>query len=161
MSAKDLVIKVAGPEEASTIHHVIMDAYAEYKTRQIPSSALDETQHSISKELSSGHESAAICWFDKKPIGVVKFHTDNGLYFSRLSVISEFRRKGVATEIINWLERYAKSLGESIIWCKVRKDETQNVRLYSKLGFSVVGETTLIKGSNTRLSLVIMSKSLK
>lgn len=61
----------------------------------------------------------------------------NSLYFGSLSVLENFRRKGVTRQLISFLESKAKGLGLSSISCETVL-ETGNPSIFQRLGFSAM-----------------------
>ena len=80
----------------------------EYKDVIPPSSALEETVQTISTALKDG-EKVLISYMGDEPVGMVRFQlNDHGVYFYRLSVMPEMQGRGIAKELVKFLEVYAK-----------------------------------------------------
>lgn len=77
------------------------------------------------------------------------------LYFSRLSVFPSAQRKGLATQLVHYIEQYATNRHLKYVICKVRKSENGNVRLYTGLGYQIVEEDI-----NRGVPTVTMVKSM-
>lgn len=151
-------IKLAKLEDVSIIHDVMKDAFKQYKDEVPPSSALDETFQSISASLQSGDQ-ALISYLKGKPVGMVRFRIeDNQLYFYRLSVISEKQGQGIAKKIIQSLEEYAKSKGNTIMFCMVRLSVGKNIRLYHSMGYSIYKEAEVKNSNGKTLKVAYMQK---
>jgi ribosomal protein S18 acetylase RimI-like enzyme len=127
-------------EDPLTIIQVLHAAYKRYECDPIPSSALLETEHTIIENLQHG-----ITIFSAKlrgeVVGIVKYQdTNEGAYFSRLAVLPSFQGQGIASKLIHFLTKHAHSKKHQTIYCKVRKSEPDNVRLYKKSGFFITKE---------------------
>lgn len=147
--------------KAAEAIYVIHEAFKRYETDPQPSSALNETEHTILNELKQGTELFGI-YNHNELIGIVKCLLKNEyIYFSRLSVLPKNQGKGVATRLIKYLEDYSIENNRFVSQCKVRKNEKENIALYSKLGYEIVNEETIINANGDEISTVTMSKQLK
>lgn len=89
-----MVIRFATTSEAAVVHDLMIKAFIEYNNESPPSSALDETVHSVLDALEKGK--STIAFDENRPVGMVRFQLKNeGLYFYRLSVIPEKQGKGI------------------------------------------------------------------
>ncbi|MCM3163537.1 GNAT family N-acetyltransferase [Metabacillus litoralis] len=128
-----MVIRFATTSEAAVVHDLMIKAFIEYNNESPPSSALDETVHSVLDALEKG-EKALIAFDENRPVGMVRFQLKNeGLYFYRLSVIPEKQGKGIGKKILSSIEDYANKVGVSTILCKVRMTVPKNINLYSSI----------------------------
>lgn len=76
-----------------------------------------------------------------------------------LAVKRSFRRMGIGTQIVTWLEKVALTAGAFNIFLQVRAKNTGAVEFYRNLGFQVVDEKTgYYRGVETGL---IMGKTLR
>ena len=145
------------PAEAVKVIH---QAFKRYETDPQPSSALNETENSIQSELKQGTEMFGVYDQDEL-IALVKCVLYNeSIYFSRLSVLPEKQGNGVATNLINYLEGYAKQKNRFVSTCKVRKSEKNNIELYSKLGYKIVKEEIIVNKNGDEIPTVTMQKNL-
>lgn len=114
------MIRLATEKDAHLIHKIMLSVFEEYRNSDVPSGALNETVTSIEEALRDETEQALLYYKDGIPVGTVRFNMDgNSLYFFRLSVCPEARRRGIAKAMLSWLENYAKEQGITEIWCKV------------------------------------------
>ena len=61
----------------------MLEAFAEYDSYDIPSSAMNESVSAIKQSIQNGSEQAILCCIDGKPLGSVRFKMDeDSLYFS-------------------------------------------------------------------------------
>lgn len=56
------------------------------------------------------------------------------LYIYDLAVDPEFRRQGVATALIGWLQRHAATVGAWVVYVQADPPDAPAVALYTKLG---------------------------
>lgn len=139
---------------------VIHQAFKRYESDPQPSSALNETADSISTEIKQGTEMFGI-YDNDELIALVKcVLNEEFIYFSRLSVLPENQGKGVATNLVNYLESYAVQNNIFVSKCKVRKSEKNNIALYSKLGYKIVKEEIIINKNGDEIPALTMQKNL-
>ena len=139
---------------------VIHQAFKRYETDPQPSSALNETADSISTELKQGTEMFGV-YDNDELIALVKcILNEEFIYFSRLSVLPKNQGKGVATNLVNYLEDYAVKNNIFVSKCKVRKSEKDNIALYSKLGYKIVKEEIIINKNGDEIPALTMQKNL-
>ncbi|QXE00789.1 GNAT family N-acetyltransferase [Terribacillus sp. DMT04] len=155
------MILLAKLSHAEEIHRTMLAAFEEYRFSNAPSSALEETVDTIASSLRNGEEKAFLFWREKKVIGVVRFKEQKEhVYFFRLSVRPEERRRGVARQLIAALERYAASRRLFTLQCQVRLSVAKNIALYEQNGFYISDRTTVRKQNGTRIETVHMTKEL-
>ena len=142
------------------IIRIIHAAFERYKNDPMPSSALFETAGTIAKELQSGLKVFGI--FDNGELcGVVKATTNvDYIYFARLAVLPNQQRKGIASALLLYLEAYAKELKLQRIECKVRKSESDNIRLYENIGYKIVKEEQTQSPTGFIMDTVTMEKMI-
>ena len=158
----DVIIKLAEEDEAiKSVYQVMLDAFAEYSNHGIPSSAMNESVTSIQQAILKGSEQAVLACISGKPLGSARLILeDDSLYFKRLSVSPEARRKGMAKKMIQWLEEYAKETGKGKIYCRVRKDTPLNIELYHHFDFEISKEETIINKDGNVIDTVLMGKTV-
>lgn len=138
----------------------IHQAFKRYESDPQPSSALNETADSISTEIKQGTEMFGV-YDNDELIALVKcVLNEEFIYFSRLSVLPENQGKGVATNLVNYLESYAVQNNIFVSKCKVRKSEKNNIALYSKLGYKIVKEEIIINKNGDEIPALTMQKNL-
>jgi ribosomal protein S18 acetylase RimI-like enzyme len=141
---------LAQPEDAATVHDLMLQAFSVYRDSVPPSSALDETIESIMQSLKHGKE-AVILYVENKPVA--------SLYFYRLSVIPAFQGKGMAKQLIQWLETYAKECGKESLSCKVRMSVSRNIALYESIGF-YIEEKEIVHRDGVDIPVANMKKEI-
>ena len=143
------------------IIRIIHAAFERYKNDPMPSSALLETAETVEKEQQSGLKVFGI-FDDGELFGVVKVTTyADYLYFARLAVLPNQQRKGIASALLLFLESYAKEQKLQRIECKVRKSETDNIRLYENLGYKIVKEELTQSPTGFIMGTVTMEKTIR
>lgn len=146
-------VRPARSEEALAIHAVTQAAYAEYREQSAPSAALLELGREVQERMARGEFRAAIAFAPDvlpgvKPAlaGAVRFKVDQrGLYFFRLAVAPEFRGRGVARVLLDFLEQEAVRSHVHKLWCQVRLIVPRNVALYESRGFRIVARHTVVR----------------
>lgn len=159
-TADKLEIREVGVEQADLVWKIVNASFEEYRNSEAPSSALMETVEHVRQALSNGREHALVCYLNGQPAGTVRFYVEEGLYFRRLGVLPDYRRKGVSRSLIMWLEKYARENGEHRIWCYTRASVPRNMAMYRKLGYSLIEEREVERHSTT-VNVATFSKSLR
>ncbi|KMK76779.1 GNAT family N-acetyltransferase [Alkalihalobacillus pseudalcaliphilus] len=155
-----MFIKLATISEAALIHDVMIQAFSVYRNEKPPSSALEETIQFVSVALEKG-EQAFIAFEEHKPVGIVRFQVkEDNLYFYRLAVIPTKQGQGIATELLQSLECYAKKKELTSIQCKVRVTVPRNIQLYSSIGYNVFHSEMISKPNGMTIDVVSMMKEL-
>lgn len=67
---------------------------------------------------------------------------DEALYFGRLAVHPRYQNNGIATQLVDEVERIAKAEGFKEVTCAVRIALRKNIDFFEKLGYAIVGEGT-------------------
>ncbi|TFE28223.1 GNAT family N-acetyltransferase [Cohnella luojiensis] len=134
-------------------------AFEEYRTAIPPSSALEETDESVSKALREGSESAAILYEDDTAAAMVRFkYIGDAIYFFRLSVVPNRRRRGYARQLVKWIEKQGISKGLNISRCKVRQSVQNNLVLYQDMGYEIVDTELVVRPQGTVKALTMEKK---
>ena len=134
-------------QDALIVHQLTQIAYAEYLATSAPSSATLETAPEVREAMATGRFAALIAESDGRAVGAVRFRVDaQGLYFFRLAVHPDFRRRGVAQEFLNHLTAEASRRRANRLWCQVRMMVPQNVALYRKNEFALIGNHVVVRG---------------
>ena len=128
----------ARPEEAALVHHVMQAAFAEYaQTLAPPSSSHAETVAEV--ELAMAEGGAVLAWDGPLPVGTARYRLEpDHLYVGRVGVLPAYRRRGIASMLMEWMEDQARRQGKSAIQVGVRMSLPGNLALYRKLGYEVV-----------------------
>ena len=144
LAAPSVVVREVTADSALMIHALTQEAYAEYEATT-PSSALVETAREVAGSMRAGRVRAAMGQLRDSGVGVacVRFRVATGmLEFFRLAVVPSARGRGVASELLRWLEATAQREGAEALACSVRMRVGRNRRLYTRRGFRQVAERT-------------------
>lgn len=157
----EVSIRQALPEDADTIHSLMLISFDEYRSSIPPSSALEETSEGILEALRNGSESAAILYEDDVAVAMVRYKFEgDAIYFFRLSVIPSKRRRGYAKKLVKWIERQGTSKGMNASRCKVRQTVQNNVRMYQDMGYEII-DTELVVRPTGSVKALTLEKSLR
>lgn len=69
----------------------------------------------------------------------------NSLYIGDLYVIPKFRRKRIATKLINFIDSIKRNLNKKYLLLDVKKKNYNARKFYKKIGFEILGENKLKK----------------
>ena len=142
MAAPGIVVRQVTADSAPTIHALTQQAYAEYEATT-PSSALVETAREVAESMRIGGVRVAMGRLPDSGVGVacVRFRVATGmLEFFRLAVVPSARGRGVASELLRWLEATARHEVAEALTCSVRVRVGRNLRLYTRHGYRQVAE---------------------
>jgi ribosomal protein S18 acetylase RimI-like enzyme len=120
--------------DAALVLRLIHEGFASLKGRIVPESgAFAETVESVGRALAQGGALASI---GGAPAGCVLFRREaDALYLGRLAVLPEFRRRGVAAALVQFVETQARRQGLARLTLGVRLALADNRRLFGALGF--------------------------
>lgn len=153
-------LAVAGPSDAARLLSLVEGAFREYDGRLLPpSGAHRETTESLCRRLSTGTATVAVV--DDADAGCVfsEAHDDGYLYFSRLSVLPQFRNRGVARALIDHVESHARSNGAAGVRLGVRLQLEHLIVRYERLGYRIT--KVLTHDGYAEPTYVLMEKSLR
>jgi GNAT superfamily N-acetyltransferase len=106
-----------------------------------PSSVLKETAADFAARLKS--EACFVIEAEGRLVGsVFCAPQDDALYVGRLAVVPAWRRRGVASALIEAAKAEARRIGARRITLKARIALASNIALFSRHGFAVVAEET-------------------
>jgi predicted N-acetyltransferase YhbS len=121
---------------------VIKAAFAEYRgVLDPPSSAERKTLEIVREELQHGHALVAeiVAEIDAEIVGCVLYHPRaDGWYIDRLSVLPAHRGQGIATEMMNLIERRARAAGAPALTLGVRLVLEAQQAYYRRLGYEPI-----------------------
>ncbi|RUS53675.1 hypothetical protein QI30_14685 [Kurthia sp. 3B1D] len=146
---------------ASEALPIMLAAFERYKEDPQPSSALKETIESLEQELENGVYCIGYQLEDEL-VAMSKYKwMPNALYFSRLSVLPSYQRRGIASKLVDELARMALAQHKAFLQCKVRKIENGNIALYTKLGFTITTEELYTNLNGEVMAIVSMEKIIQ
>lgn len=132
-----VVLREAVDRDAPALVRLMHAAFAEYLGRlDPPSAAHTESIESVRKRLNEG--SAVLALVNDQPAGFAFYQPqDTHLYFSRLSVVPEWRRQGVGRALIDYVEAQARQRGFQGVRLGVRVQLPELQARYERLGYQV------------------------
>lgn len=155
--AAEIVLEFAGPERAAEVRELMFAAFREYDgVLTVPSSAMSETLEDTAGHIAAGGAVLATC--EGRLVGSGRFEMrDDHVYIGRLSVLPEFRGRGIGALMMTALEQRGASLGAPEARIGVRTLLPKNVALYERLGYVV---TDTYKHPRGEEIIVDMAKKL-
>jgi ribosomal protein S18 acetylase RimI-like enzyme len=133
-----LRVRRAREDEAEIVHRVTQAAFEEYRgLLPVESGALSESVQDVHNALKEG--GAILAVLDDEPVGAARWLREpDGLYVGRVAVLPTYRRQGIASALMRFLEDLAPELGADAIRIGVRESLPNNLKLYQALGYEVV-----------------------
>ncbi|HLZ72179.1 MAG TPA: GNAT family N-acetyltransferase [Dehalococcoidia bacterium] len=133
-----LTLSETTPSDAETVAAVTLAAYAEYRLTLVPPSGVfSEALADVRRDLA--HGGGVIASLGGEAVACARYECDPAggfLYFGRLAVLPAHRRRGIAGQIVRWLEERALGLGLPEVRLGARLSLPANIRLYEGLGYT-------------------------
>lgn len=131
-------LETAGPDDAALVWRIMQEAFAEHEdVLRPPSSSHGESVEEVEAAIREG--GAVLVWDGVTPVGSARYRREeDALYVGRVSVLPSYRRCGIATLMMAWMERRALELGLSRVRAGVRMSLPSNVEMYRRLGYRLV-----------------------
>ena len=129
--------------DALRVNELLALAHGAFRDLAIdpPSSALKETAADFAARLRS--ETCFVVEVDGRLIGLVFCaRQHDALYIGRLAVAAEWRRRGVASALLEAAKDEARRIGAARITLGARIALASNIALFKRHGFAVTGEET-------------------
>src|SRR5262245_60711478 len=97
-------VRLATPDDALLMHDTMQRAFAEYiGVLRVPSSSHAETVDDVRRALVVG--GGVLAWSEGACVGSARFVLEpDTLYVGRVAVVPEFRRRGVASLLMRFIE---------------------------------------------------------
>jgi GNAT superfamily N-acetyltransferase len=132
-----ITLREAGSEDAQVLLHLVRAAFEEYEgVLDPPSGAHNETIDTVRRRLARG--AAVLASVADEPVGFAFYEPDEGLlYFGRLSVLPEWRNKGIGSALLDYVERFARETGAAGVRLGVRLQLPHLVARYERLGYRI------------------------
>jgi ribosomal protein S18 acetylase RimI-like enzyme len=130
-------LREATMEDAATLLRLMHSSFEEYLgLLDPPSAAHDETVETVRERLKRG--SAVVAFIDDEPAGFAFYHPqDSHLYFGRLSVLPQYRQRGVGRTLVEYVEKRAMESGSEGVRLGVRVQLPHLKDWYERLGYTV------------------------
>jgi len=126
-------------DDAPRIFALTLAAYEEYRHTLVPPSGVfGEDLAAVRRDLELG--GGVIARLAGAPVACARYEIDPAgefLYFGRLAVLPAYRRRGIAAQIVRWLEARALALGLPEVRLGARLSLPGNIHLYANLGYSI------------------------
>ncbi len=154
----EIVLEFVGPERAAEVRALMLAAFREYdEVLTVPSSAMVETIEDVAKHIAAGGAVLAIA--DGQCVGSGRFEMrEDHVYIGRLSVLPDFRGRGIGALMMTALEQRGAALGAPEARIGVRTLLPRNIQLYERLGYVVTATYKHPRGDEI---IVDMAKPLR
>lgn len=134
-----LTIREATIDESELIYHVMIESFKEYNGKlNPPSGALMETVDHTIHTFNIGGGAALAC-DGAKVVGSARYKpVADYMYIGRVSVLPEFRGKGICKALLHFVENKAREQGFMESRVEVRLSIPENIKLYEWLQYEVI-----------------------
>jgi GNAT superfamily N-acetyltransferase len=134
-----LAIMPATIDDAELMRRITQEAFAEYIGVLRPESGVHtETVEDVRQFLARG--GGVIAWLSDEPVGTARYEPRDGfLYVGRVAVLPGHRGRGIASAMMRYLEGTARQLSLGGMQVGVRMSLPDNLALYRRLGYELVG----------------------
>jgi ribosomal protein S18 acetylase RimI-like enzyme len=131
-------VRLVTSRDAPLVREMMLIGFAQFRNAlDPPSSAFQETEADVAAAIDRG--GAAIAWLGTTAVGSIRFEPEGTwLYISRLAVIPEARRRGVAQSLMLAAEAEAFRFGVNEAQLSMREVLPGNRALFEKLGYQVI-----------------------
>jgi ribosomal protein S18 acetylase RimI-like enzyme len=132
-------VELVDAEQAELVLRLAVEAFEEFRHVLVPPPGiLAETAADVARYIEAG--GAVLAWDGEVAVGSARFHPKpDHFYIGRVAVPPAYRRRGVATVIMRFLEEHARSLGFTETRVEVRQALPSNIALYESLGYQPTG----------------------
>lgn len=119
------------------------------------------SENALKEELDNPNARFFVALDNGKTVGYIGVHSvlDEN-YIDNIAVAPKFRKKGIATALLAFLEAYVKTKNASFISLEVRKSNEEAIRLYERCSYKRVGERKRFYTLPTE-DAIIMTKELE
>jgi predicted N-acetyltransferase YhbS len=137
-----ITLRQARSEDAPVLLRLMRAAFDEYEgVLDPPSGAHHETVDTVRLRLERG--AAVLASVADEPVGFAFHEADEGfVYFGRLSVLPQWRRKGIGGALLDYVERVASETGAAGVRLGVRLQLPHLVARYERLGYRTTKHVT-------------------
>ena len=98
----------------------------------------------LRKELEETESEYYFIYYNANLVGILRVHYDkpmktkpglSGCYLNRIYLGEEAQGKGIAKELMTWVEQKARLRGNKVIWLEAMDTQDQALKFYKKHGF--------------------------
>jgi ribosomal protein S18 acetylase RimI-like enzyme len=136
-----ITLRAATVDDAQVILEITRAAFEEFRNRlEPPSGALNETLESLIANTFQPDRGATLAFMNGEPAGAARWEVQPQrayLYVGRVAVLPAYRRRGIASALMQWVDDHARALGLPAVQFGVRLQAPQNIRFYERLGYYV------------------------
>lgn len=119
------------------------------------------SEDGIRSELENSNARFFVAEYNGDVLGYAGMHTVCGeCYIANIAVHGTYRKKGIASTLLEKLEETAKKENGEFITLEVRKSNENAIRLYSRLGYKEVGVRKNYYSKPTE-DAVLMTKTIE
>jgi len=156
-SESPLEIKLMEPGEVDLLREIMLKAFGDYRGKlAVPATAESEGPARTRQALAEG--GAIIARWEGQAVGSARFQLKPGfLYVERVSVLPEFKGKGVGSAMLEYMEIVARHLERPMLRLGTRGSMPRNVELYRRHGYEIVSTWPHSRGDDT---IILMLKTL-
>lgn len=108
--------------------------------------------HNLKMELKDDNARYYFVYYNSKLVGIFRFiyntifedsNVKQSTYLNRIYLGIEAQGKGVAHQLLVWMEQHVKTKNNTLIWLKAMDTQTQALRFYEKEGYQYGNPTQL------------------
>ena len=135
---KQVVVRPASESEIQSLVSVVHAAVEQYRdTLDPPSGAHGETEETIGQKMLKG--GAVVATYEDRIVGCAFWEAEESwLYVGRLAVLPEYRRTGVGSRLLQWIEDLAIRHGHGRVQLGVRLALPGLKDYYARKGYGVI-----------------------
>ena len=132
-------IREAKIEEVDIVFRTMQESFMEYSGKlNPPSGALSETTQNVINTFNEGG-GAVLAWNGIMAVGSARYRfIEHYIYIGRVSVIREYRGRGICKSLLNFIENKAMSMGIKESKVAVRLSIPENIDMYKRLKYEVI-----------------------
>jgi ribosomal protein S18 acetylase RimI-like enzyme len=103
----------------------------------VPSSAHTESVEDVRRAMQ--HGGAVLAFWDGAAAGTARYRLEpDALHVGRVAVVPAFRRRGIASAMMDFIEGLASAMNRDTMRVIARESLPSNVELYKRLGYDLV-----------------------
>jgi ribosomal-protein-alanine N-acetyltransferase len=119
------------------------------------------SENALAEEIENPNARFFVALCGEQVAGYIGAHNIVGeVYITNVAVAPDYRRQGVATQLIERLVEISRAENAEFITLEVRENNTSAQVLYEKQGFGVVGKRKVFY-ENPREDAILMTINLK